>query len=465
MNNIKNLKFMKLILPIFFILGVYVTPSFAQEVNINLVAVNPFDYIKEVDLKHYLPEEVTPDDIIDKGQFLMDYDVNKGAYYVHGKVKFKPKESRTFKLRVKDVWVIKEDEILLMKDQLEKNLTLLDPTKDNIGAAERTVTYLMGQIDHIYGQQINYSENINRRIEEYRAYRDNLEDIRDQVFSVDFLRHDAKALEELRDLESTVKLRIEVENPSKDKPRTVKHKHYLPKEIRAEHVIDNKGFEIRFEESKNKAYLIKEDTFKAGEKKSFTIILKDIWNFPVIKLSDLKDRAMIADGELDGTIFQTSSNFLFERIQKTLDEIRMTEETSADLPTQEHIGMFRANEARYESAWKDFKRIEEMIAIVRAKKLEKFESGKVKNVLQKLKALRGLSALSEALFKKGLSITVTWRIIFGTIIFVGLFTTAHFLLWSKRSKHMGEELADTSGEGIKEVPKPGDEEKEEEDEE
>ncbi len=66
-----------------------------------------------------------------------------------------------------------------------------------------------------------------------------------------------------------------------------------------------------------------------------------------------------------------------------------------------------------------------------------------------------VEALAEALFKKSISITVTWRIIMGAIIFVALFTTIHFIIWSKRSGKMGEELAAPAGEGIKTVPKPG----------
>ena len=95
-----------------------------------------------------------------------------------------------------------------------------------------------------------------------------------------------------------------------------------------------------------------------------------------------------------------------------------------------------------------------MIAIVRAQKLAELEKGKVKNVLQRLKALRGLRALSEMLFKKSISVTMTWKIIFGTIVFVALFTTMHFVIWARRSGKSGEEMG-PKGEGIRIVPKPG----------
>jgi len=219
--------------------------------------------------------------------------------------------------------------------------------------------------------------------------------------------------------------------------------------------VDKKDFEVRFDEVKGRSYLSKLETFAPGETKTYEITIKDIWQFPMIKLQDLDDRSQIAQGELGGTIYEESAQYLINKIAQKIGEIKKTQAQAATMSVENHIGTFRANERRFDEAWKDFKRIEEMIAIVRAKKLESMEKGKVKNVLNRLKALRGLQQLSEALLKKTLSITVTWKIIMGTIIFIALFTTMHFLIWAKRSGKQGEEMGPAGGEGIKVVPKPG----------
>ncbi len=49
----------------------------------------------------------------------------------------------------------------------------------------------------------------------------------------------------------------------------------------------------------------------------------------------------------------------------------------------------------------------------------------------------------------------------GSIIFVALFTALHFIIWARRSGKLGEELGPKGEEGIKTVPKPGEEEAEE----
>ncbi len=157
--------------------------------------------------------------------------------------------------------------------------------------------------------------------------------------------------------------------------------------------------------------------------------------------------------EISESPYKDSGKFVFDAMNTRIQQIKDSQEQVLSIP--KHIGLFRINQRRFSEAELDLDRLEKMLAIVRAKKLEELESGKVKNVLQRLKALRGLQALSEALFKKGISVTTTWRIIFGAIGFIGLFTSLHFFLWAKRSKTMGEERGPKAGEEVKVVPKPG----------
>ena len=443
------------------ILTLYFAVCASADLTVNLIAVNASETeIREVEIAQDLPVELEPEDIISTGELKIDYNVDKGVYTVNGKVKLKPKESKVFKVAVKDVWLIPPDEIQVLRDQLDSNLKDIEGS-DNYDDAVRAKDRLAAQLNFIEAQQLNYSEDVNRRIEEYRANKVTLQKIRDNVYNIDFLKFHSVALNKLEDEKKTIKFVVQVKNPSNTETRTIKHKHFLPEEVRVEHVIDTKGFEIRFDEKKQRAFLTKEEEFGPAQVKKYEIIIKDIWRFPLMKVDDLHDRTLIAQGELGGTAFEESARYLVDRIVIKIDQIKASVETVDISSISKHIGLQRVNNKRFEEAWKDFQRIEEMISIVRAKKLQEYEDKKVKNVLQRLKSLRGVSALAEALFKKSLSITVTWRIIMGAIIFVALFTTIHFAIWAKRSKEMGEELA---GDGIKIVPKPGEEEKEEDDE-
>ncbi len=429
----------------------------AQELNINFIAVNASEKdVKEIEVKEFLPKELEMEDVVDVGELELDFDVDKDMLFVHGLLKFNPKESRTFKIKVKDVWKISSEEIELLKTQINSTLETLNGTPE-YASASFVRDEIHKKLDYILKRQGEFTGDTGRRIEEYRANLKELNHIRDQVYSLDFLRYESKSIEELARATKTVKMKLEVKNPYETKSLKVEHKHYLPEEIRAEDVIDSQGFDVRFDFKRERAYLTKEEEFKPAEVKTYEIVIKDIWQFPEVKLTDLDQRAQIAMLELDGTMYGDSAKHLYDKVKEQIDQIRSS--LGQTLPVKQHIGLFRNNQHRFEQAWSDFKRIEEMIAIVRAKKLEEYEQKKVKNVLNRLKTLRGLKQISEALFKKGISATLTWKIIGGTILFVATFTTIHFVIWSKRSGRMGEETGPTDG--IKIVPKPGQTEGEE----
>jgi hypothetical protein len=424
--------------------------AFAGELSINLIALNPSETeTKEIDVKYYLPKELEPSDVLDSGELKVEYDVDKTLYYLSGKVKFQPKESKTFKIRVNDVWMITPEEISVLKQNMDGNLSLIEGNDVLYPNAKRERDKLSDQLDIILAQQQSYSENIERRIEQYRAYAGIVEKIRKRIYDPNFLEKEAQTEDE-GDAGKTIKLVLEVKNPSESEEKTVKHKHFLPAEVREEDVVDKQGFDIRFDEKKNKSYLTKEEVFKPNEIKKYDVVIKDIWRFPVAKLDPMEKRATVAIEEMKDSAYATSGQFLYDSLVKQLKLIRDTQEQ--DLPPDKHIGIFRTNEKRFEDVKQSVERLEQMLAIVRAKKLEELEGSKVKNILKRLQALRGLQALSEAIFKKGISVTMTWRIIFGCIIFIALFTTFHFVIWSRRSGRMADGIK--PGEEIKVVPKP-----------
>jgi len=447
---------------LFVIAGVLVRAPAASAqtpLTINLVAVNAKDEAKQTDVKYYLPRELTPADILDPGELKVDYDVDKAQYFVYGTFSFKAKESRTFKVRVKDVWRVTDQEIDVMKTQLNENFSFIDKNTKNYDEILAAKNKISDQLDFILAQQKTYSKDIGRRIEEYRAYKKMLDQVRTNAYNLDFLKEEGLEMA-TKSRVGTVRLTIQVTNPE-DQEKTIQHKHYLPEEVRAEQVLDKQGLDIRYDEKKGKSYLVKEESFKPHETKKYEIVLKDIWVFPLTKVDVIEQRAKTSYEELKDSMYADSGKFLFDSIMEKLTAIR--DSSKEDLPVAQHIGMDRINERRYAEAKNDLDRLEQMTAVVRAKKLEQMEHNKVKNVLDRLKALRGLQSLSQALFKKGISVTVTWRIIFGTMAFIGLFTGYHFFLWSKRSKTMGEDLGPPPGEGIKTVPKPGEGEEDEED--
>lgn len=86
-------------------------------ITLRLVAVNPSDNEQTVPVKVYLPMETKPEDIIYKEDLEVGYDTQQGSYYVHGEYTLKPKEVLEKEIELKDIWVIDEAQIALLRQE------------------------------------------------------------------------------------------------------------------------------------------------------------------------------------------------------------------------------------------------------------------------------------------------------------------------------------------------------------
>ena len=184
--------------------------SYAQNLYINLVAVNGAEEQKDTPVKYYLPSELKPEDIVNAGELKVDFDLEKSQYYVSGSFLLQPKESKTFKIEVRDVWRIDPTDIDIIKEQLTKNLELLksSPAYDSALTLQGV---MVDKLDYILKRQSEFATNVERRIEEYRANLATLQELKQNAFNLEYLQ---SAVAE-PDIEGTVKMVIYVENTKK----------------------------------------------------------------------------------------------------------------------------------------------------------------------------------------------------------------------------------------------------------
>ena len=195
--------------------------------------------------------------------------------------------------------------------------------------------------------------------------------------------------------------------------------------------------------------------------------MRNAWNIPKPVIDSLYKRAqssLNAILETNGNDeLKKSADFLSKKIFGNIKLIQESQKKEDSI--REHIGVFRVNKERYEKADEALKQLERLLAVISTKKLEELkdlEKSKVKNILSKIQALRGMAALSEALLGRRPSLTIIWRIIWGILTFIALFTSIHFFTWQKRSKLMGEEHAAETGGELKEIGDAEEDEKKEE---
>lgn len=404
------------------------------DIIVNIFAVNGTEETQEKDINFQLPSELKAEDILDTQGLDLEYNVNEGAYFVKGKIELGPKESKTIKIRAKDIWKVDEGQVDEIKKQIETSLKNLEDSEYyNTGKIKKDS--LNQRLDFILQQQERFSDNVERRMDQFRTYADELNDIRNNSVSVKYWRSKPPAPQEA----GTVKFTFGLENVTNETVNTKNKKHYLPSEVKPEHIVELQGFEVRYDALQGKSYLSKEEELKPGESKRYSIDIVDVWNIDQQKIDNLKDRTRKAYKLLENTKYVENANFLVANIKKNLEGIEKSQEQEKEI--REHISAFRFNEDRFDSAKKDVKTLEEILDAVR----EELERSPLRNVLQRIKSLKSLADIAEAIIGKKPSKKDAWKWITGIIIFVGVVAIIHFAFWGARSKGIKEEDLEEKG--------------------
>mgnify|MGYP003393795787 CR=1 FL=1 len=419
-TQFRKLKVSFLIISIFS--GLFLSNAFA-DLYINILAVNGTEKTKNKDIVHPLPKELAAEDILDTAGLELDYDVNAGNYFLKGAVQLKPKETKTYKVRVRDIWKIETSQVDEIKSQIDQSVDRLKST-EYYDVAKIKKESLIQRLDYIVTEQSKYADNVDKRVDKFRTYADEFQNIRRDSMSVKYWRAKPSSIDNSKNIIYT----IEVENPSKDKARTRTDQYYLPAEVKPEYLADSQGFDIKYDLDRKQSYLTQEIQLKPGEKKVFKISIIDVWNINQVDIENLKDRTQKAFKLLEKTNYGESAKYLVAGIKDNLEKIEASQSVVRDI--KDHISAYRTNVKYFESAKKDVEALEELLEAVR----ENLERSQLKNVLQKIKALRSISEISKAIFGKKPNINNTQKIILGVIIFVAVFSTVHFIIWGNRSK-------------------------------
>lgn len=108
---------------------IFASAQAANSITLRLMAVNPSDSEQTVPIKVYLPLEVKPEDVIYRGDLEVAYDAQQGSYYVFGEYQLKPKETLEKEIEIKDVWLIDESQIALLRQEAKEVLGAFEKTK------------------------------------------------------------------------------------------------------------------------------------------------------------------------------------------------------------------------------------------------------------------------------------------------------------------------------------------------
>lgn len=141
---------------------------------------------------------------------------------------------------------------------------------------------------------------------------------------------------------ATVTLKIRAVNPQKESA-TVKVSRPLPSGINPDKdILNDDGMKIRFDQ-KAKAYLAEaEPVLSAGEAKTYSVVLRDVWSVPAAKIRDLELRAGAAARALATSRRAQTSAELKRGIDAGIAELKLRQAQYAveSVRATVHIGAF-----------------------------------------------------------------------------------------------------------------------------
>lgn len=206
--------------------------------------------------------------------------------------------------------------------------------------------------------------------------------------------------------QASIILKTMVVNPSKTKTQTAVFKAYLPKEVKPEDIVELGDLKIDYDIEKNLYYVYKEFELEPGESASRSIEIKDVWLISRAELEVLTGRARELVEALKKTAYFDTALTLQSDIEEKSSEVLDKQEKALDALPQTHIAVYRENVKTLDS---------------------------IKQVLARLEKMFIESKIGAGAREK-VSVKVTWWVILGVIIALGLLSLIFFVIWHRQAE-------------------------------
>jgi hypothetical protein len=229
----------------------------------------------------------------------------------------------------------------------------------------------------------------------------------------------------------SVKFRIAIANPSKDRSQKVPVKIYLPMEVKPKDIMDLGGLNLEYDQEKAIYYIYSNDIeLNPLESRLFEVEVEDIWFVPGEDMDSLRKQAEVSVERLKETDYYQAAGMIATGIYERLDNIAKTQADDT-LSREQHIGLYRTNLQVMEKINEDIAKIEKLLVAAGVPP----EPTMLKNV-----KIKGETPSTK----------VTWVIIFIILIFIALLAAVFFFTWNSQVRFSENILKDAKKEAFPE---------------
>lgn len=407
-------------------------PAVAQTVVLRLRAVNPSTTTSQtVTVSSVLPKPAQPSDVMDAGGFEINYDVHNGYYAIRQTVELAPREVRTFRLELRDLWVISEEDLAALETHVARLRDLLKDTRQK-ATADDLAELVLRQIGAVRDRQNSAKLPEGRVVDHLRAWETNREILQhvrkdlgvmeNLVFGAGkdpgALEGSARAQPEAGPVEFTagevtneLTLKIRMTNPT-DRPLTLPIRQELPTEIGPADVLDADGLAAGFDANRQVTFVYGTGIeLGPRQERVFEVRIRDRWRQDPNRVDRLTGRATNLLSMARTFKEYASITSLAQGMVAELEALR-----TGGTPTTvnaEYVAQARERERRMQTVESKILRLEELF--------------RPQEIQRRLPAASMLDVPRP-------STRTTWIIIYIILGFLGIFSLLFFLRWYGKSR-------------------------------
>jgi hypothetical protein len=392
-------------------------------VNVNVVIANPSaEKAQKVTVNYELPPGLRREDIVDTGELDASYDVAGSRFYLTGEVELNPKETRTLKVTIRDIWKIPSEKFTNIAAMLEGKIKALgeDISPEELKPVSDEI---MARLEDVQKFQRDNEGDIQRRMESFTSNVEKLRRIENDIFSLERLVK--KEADEARG-DETVVLTIEARSPF-DEEKELPVRYELPREITPQHIEETGRMEIMHDVTANIFYLFSEETFSPGETKRYQVRIKNVWKIPESEINGYVNEAVEIHSRFVDLPEEETAAMLLRSIRENAS--RVLDSQGAAESVRDRVAAFRANQMILREIKDDLERMRSLATPEASTAYPELRA-----VLQADKIFEMIKQLSDKLFKAKLTAATVWRIIMIVVSFAIVLTSIFYALWIVKLK-------------------------------